>query len=148
MKAGGRVRLAWEALRALWPLALVEVGLRTSDLTATCRRLRVRCDLASPALPATEPTPPAELAVLPAGTVATVRACRAVLARWPGGNTCLRQCLLIGHRLRGLDPVLRIGVRRDRDGSFSAHSWLEIRGRALDPTASEYAALGRTEGMR
>jgi len=138
MRAGARVRLAREALRALWPLVLVETGLRTGDLRGTCRRLRVRCDLDSTASPAAGPV------VLPAGAVTTIRACHALLARWPGGNTCLRQCLLIGHRLRGLDPVLRIGVRRGRDGSFAAHSWLEIRGRALDPTASEYAALGRT----
>ncbi|MGH3520977.1 MAG: lasso peptide biosynthesis protein [Haloechinothrix sp.] len=39
-------------------------------------------------------------------------------------------------------PVLRIGVRRDPDGVFSAHSWLEFQGRTLDPTASEFAALG------
>jgi len=138
MRVRGRASVACEVLRALGPLVVIEISLRTSGLPATCRRLRVRCDLDSAAPPA------ARLAVLPRDAGAAVRASRAVVARWPGGDTCLRQCLLIGHRLRGLGPVLRIGVKRDQDGVFSAHSWLEIRGRTLDPTASAYAALGST----
>ncbi|MGH3933153.1 MAG: lasso peptide biosynthesis protein, partial [Pseudonocardiaceae bacterium] len=55
---------------------------------------------------------------------------------------CLRQCLLIGHRLRRLGPVLRIGVKRDANGVFCAHSWLEVEGSTLDPTAAEFAVLG------
>jgi Transglutaminase-like superfamily len=129
-------RLVWNALLAVWPMVRIEVGLRTADLPAVCRHLGLRCDLQSAA------SPPDRPATLPAEARATVRACRAVAARWPAGDTCLRRCLLIGHRLRHLEPVLRIGVRRDPHGVFSAHSWLEIAGGTLDPTASRYAALG------
>ncbi len=71
-----------------------------------------------------------------------MRAACLVVSHWPAGDTCLRRCLLIGHRLHRLEPVLRIGVRRDAAGRFSAHSWLEIDGATLDPAASAYAALG------
>ncbi|WP_233157086.1 MULTISPECIES: lasso peptide biosynthesis B2 protein [Amycolatopsis] len=130
-----RARLAWEVLRALPPMVRIELGLRRSDLRETCRRLGVRCDLTS-----TEP-PSDELPVLPRWSRAPIRASYLVVSRWPAGDTCLRQCLLIGHRLRDLEPVLRIGVRR-ADGRFAAHSWLEIDGKALDPTAARYAVLG------
>lgn len=136
MRVRGRARLAWEVLRALGPMVVIEISLRTSDLPATCRRLRVGWDLESAAPPAADP------AVLPRDARAAVVASHAVVSRWPGGDTCLRQCLLIGHRLRALGPVLRIGVKRAPGGAFSAHSWLEIGGRTLDPTASQYAALG------
>ncbi len=136
MSVRGRVRVAWEFLRALWPMILIEISLRNSDLPRTCRRLRVGCDLESATPPA------AQLAVLPRQTRAAVLASLAVVSRWPGGDTCLRQCLLIGHRLRGLGPVLRVGVGRNGDGEFSAHSWLEFGGRTLDPAAFEFAPLG------
>ena len=131
-----RARLAWEVLRAIPSMARIEISLRRSDLRATCRRLGVRCDLTSTTAPADSP------AVLPRWTRAPIRASYFVVSHWPAGDTCLRQCLLIGHRLRDLEPVLRIGVRREADGAFSAHSWLEIDGKALDPTAARYAVLG------
>lgn len=131
-----RRRLAWEVLRALPPMVRIELSLRRADLRETCRRLGVRCDLTSPAPPADESP------VLPRWSRAPIRASYFVVSRWPAGDTCLRQCLLIGHRLRALEPVLRIGVRREADGRFSAHSWLEIDGKALDPTAGRYAVLG------
>ena len=130
---------AWEVLRALRAMVVIEFSLRTNDLPATCRRLRVRCDLDR----LTHPHPPAaELAVLPRRTRPAVLASLAVVSRWPAGDTCLRRCLLIGHRLRRLEPVLRIGVRRDANGEFSAHSWLEFGGNTLDPMAFEFAPLG------
>lgn len=131
-----RVRVAAEVLRALGVMLLVELSLRTADLPTTCRRLRLECDLHSSA-------PPAErVAVLPHGARAPVLAIGIVLARWPFGDTCLRRCLVLGHRLRRLGPVLRIGVRREPTGAFAAHSWLELGGTTLDPTASQYAVLG------
>ena len=131
-----RARLAWEVLRALPPMLWIEFSLRRSDLRVTCRRLGVRCDLTSSTAPSDEPP------VLPRRTRAPIRASYFVVSRWPAGDTCLRQCLLIGHRLRDLGPVLRIGVRRAEDGTFSAHSWLEIDSKALDPAAAGYAVLG------
>lgn len=130
-----RIRRALETIRALWTMVVIEAGLRTTDLPTTCRRLRVGLDLKSA-------TPPVlDVAVLPRKTRAAMWAAKAVASRWPAGDTCLRRCLLVGHRLRALDPVLRIGVKRGADGAFAAHSWLEIHGRTLDPTASEYAVL-------
>ncbi len=121
-----------EVLRALTAMVVIEVRLRTGDLPTTCGRLGVRLDLAS-GEPAGEP------AVLPRWSRPAVRVSHAVVAVWPGGS-CLRRCLLVGHRLRTLDPVLRIGVRRD-GARFAAHSWLEIDGKSLDPTATDFPVL-------
>lgn len=130
-----RVRVAAEIVRALGPLLFIELTLRTTDLPTTCRRMGFICDLADGRAPA------AEEAVLPRRTRAAVLAVDALLARWPFGDTCLRRCLLLGHRLRALEPVLRIGVRRDAHG-FAAHSWLELPDGTLDSTAAEYQVLG------
>ncbi len=62
MTVPGWARVPWEVLRALGPMVVIEISLRASDLPATCRRLRVGCDLDNPAPPA------AELAVLPRQT--------------------------------------------------------------------------------
>lgn len=136
MSVRRQVLVAWEILRALGSMSLIEISLRTTSLPVTCRRLGVECDLTTAAPPAQEPV------VLPRRARAAVVASLAVVSRWPAGDTCLRQCLLIGRRLRPLAPVLRIGVRRDADGAFSAHSWLEFGGKTLDPAASGFAALG------
>ena len=103
---------AWEVLPALGPMVAIEITLRTSDLPTTCRRLGVGCDLHSPAAPTIE------AAVLPRRARRPVLASLVVVSHWPAGDTCLRRCLLIGHRLRRLEPVLRIGVKRDLDGGF------------------------------
>lgn len=63
-----------------------------------------------------------------------------VLRRWPFGDTCLRRCLVAGRRLRGVSPELVLGVMR-KDGVILAHSWLEVGGHPLDPSAAEYAQL-------
>lgn len=138
MRARTKAHVLLEVLRSLGPMLLIELWLHTTDLPTTCRRLRVGCDLQSS-------TPPAsEAAVLPRSTRATVLAVDAVASRWPAGDTCLRRCLLLGHRLRRLEPVLRIGVQRSPGGSFAAHSWLELHGATLDATAARYAVLGTT----
>lgn len=136
MRARTKAHVTLEVLRSLGPMLLIELSLRTTDLPTTCRRLRVCCDLHSS-------TPPgSQAAVLPRHTRATVRAVDALLSRWPAGDTCLRRCLLLGHRLRRLEPVLRIGVRRGPDGSFAAHSWLELHGATMDARAQQYSVLG------
>ncbi|MGH3997669.1 MAG: lasso peptide biosynthesis B2 protein [Pseudonocardiaceae bacterium] len=129
------VVVAWEVLRALGSMVVIEISLRTSDLPTTCWRLRMGCDLDSL-------TPPVGvLAALPRRNQPAVLAALAVASRWPAGDTCLRRCLLIGHRLCRLRPVLRIGVKRDANGGFLVHSWLEFDGKTLDPTAFEFAPL-------
>lgn len=132
----GALRFAVEIIGAIGWLGVIETSMRTSSLPATCRRLGVRLDVASSAPPATD------LARLPRWSQTPLWAAHTATARWPVGDTCLRRCLLIGHRLRALEPVLRIGVRRDADGAFSAHSWLEFDGRTLDADAAGFAALG------
>lgn len=129
-----RVRFVFELVRALWWLTRIEIALRRHPLPVVCRRLRIELDLRSATPPATSPV------VLPRRTRTAVLACTYAVARWPMGGTCLRSCLVLGRRLRTLDPVLRIGVRRD--GELSVHSWLELDGRTLDATSVQYATLG------
>jgi hypothetical protein len=131
-----RARFLLEVASALFWLARIELMLGHRDLRAVCRSLGLSCDLDSAAPAATEP------AVLPGSARTALRACSAVTRRWPAGDTCLRRCLVAGHRLRRLSPVLRIGVRRDASGLL-AHSWREIDGCTLDPTAAGFATLGR-----
>lgn len=140
MRSLRAARFVAESVRAVVTLAVIEACLRTGGVDTACARLGVRSDLAS-ARP-----PRAGNVVLPRRTRTPVRACCAVASAWPAGDTCLRRCLLLGHRLRRLDPVLRIGVRRDTDAAFAAHAWLEIDGVPLDPDALRYAALGTASG--
>jgi transglutaminase superfamily protein len=129
-----RVRFVFEQARALFWLTRIEIGLRRHPLPVMCRKLGIGCDLRSADAPAAVPV------VLPRRTRTAVLACAYAVARWPMGGTCLRSCLVVGHRLRTLDPVLRIGVRRE--GELVVHSWLEIGGRTLDATSTQYATLG------
>jgi len=64
-----------------------------------------------------------------------------VLRHWPFGDTCLRRSLILGQRIRRLDPVLVIGVRHDEHGKLAAHAWLTVGGVALDALAEQYAPL-------
>jgi hypothetical protein len=129
-----RTRFTFELARALWWLIWIELGLRRRTLPAMCAELGIECDLRSAAPPAIDHV------VLPRRTRTAVLACTYAVARWPFGSTCLRSCLVLGRRLRDLEPVLRIGVRRD--GDLVVHSWLEIGGRTLDSTSAQYATLG------
>jgi hypothetical protein len=129
-----RARFTYELARALCWLTRIECGLRRHDLPTLCRKLGIDCDFRSAIPPATEHV------VLPRRTRTAVLACSYAVARWPFGATCLRRCLVLGRLLRTLEPSLRIGVRRD--GEFMAHSWLEIGGRTLDGSATQYAPLG------
>jgi hypothetical protein len=136
----GRTRVAGELLRALGPMAFIELGLRTSTLPVLCRRLGLVVDLGSGAPPARRP------AALPDGHRRAIRAALILVSRWPVGDTCLRRSLLVGHRLRRHGAVLRIGVARGPDGAFVAHSWLELDGATLDSSPADFAALGRMGG--
>lgn len=120
----------------MWMVA-IEASLRSATLPTTCRRLRIRLDLE-------QGGPPDGTAVLPRWTQVPIHAALAVARRWPAGDTCLRRCLLVGHRIRELGPVLRIGVRRDEHGAFRAHAWLEIDGRTLDAGAEGFTTLRTT----
>lgn len=131
--------LIWEIVAALAVMPFIELSLRRSDLRTTCHRLGLTLDLDSATPPATIPV------VLPRRSRHRLRAAALVTRYWPADDTCLRRCLLLGHRLRGRGPVLRIGVRRRPDGGFAAHSWLELDGATFDPGAAEFAVLGTAE---
>ncbi len=64
-----------------------------------------------------------------------------VFRYWPFGGTCLRRALVLGHRIRRLDPALLIGVRKDDSGALAAHAWLVVAGVSLDPLATQYQEL-------
>jgi hypothetical protein len=68
-------------------------------------------------------------------------AVHSVFRHWPFGDTCLRRSLVLGQRIRRLDPVLVIGVRHDEHGKLAAHAWLTVGGVALDTLAEQYAPL-------
>lgn len=62
--------------------------------------------------------------------------------RAPLAATCLPQALAVHAllRRRGLDPALRIGVRKS-DDRFEAHAWVELAGRALSQPALDHRPL-------
>lgn len=76
-------------------------------------------------------------------------ATRRILRHWPFGDTCLRQALIGGQRLRRLGPRLHVGVAMV-DGELRAHAWLEVRGSIIDPlrAASDYLDLATPPGGR
>ncbi len=118
--------------------AAVEVGLRVTTLPRLARFLGT--PLASgPAAALAGPGP----AQLPSWARRRVSATGRVLRHWPFGDTCLRQALVSGQRLRRLHPSLHVGVAK-LDGEVRAHAWLVVRGRILDPmrAAGGYLDLG------
>lgn len=80
-------------------------------------------------------------AVLPGWTRLPIRTVDRVMNHWPFGGTCLRRTLVLGHRLRGLDAQVRIGVQRSVSGEVAAHSWLIVRGMSIDPESARYRPL-------
>jgi hypothetical protein len=129
-------RMAAETVQVILAATLVEVGLRFRRLPSVAEWCGVRLDLIS----STAAGPPA--IALPARTRWQLRVVDLVMRHWPFGDTCLRRCLVLGSRLRRLHPVLRIGVALNADGSFRAHSWLEVGGQVLDSDVSAFAAFG------
>jgi hypothetical protein len=118
---------------------VVEVGLRLSTLPRLTRLLGIRlaedCDS----------TQQLDLAFPPCLPMAWIRrralAVNRVLRHWPFGDTCLRRALVLGQRIRRLDPTLLIGVRHDDSGALAAHAWLVVAGVTLDPFATQYEEL-------
>lgn len=126
-----------EAVVTLVIAARVERAIRTRPLPQVAAAFRVPLEFEAPvAQPAA-----GEPVVLPQWVRETMQTTDAVMAHWPWGDTCLRKALVLGFRLRGLDPKLKIGVARS-GGDVKAHAWIQIAGQSLDVGAlSEYQSL-------
>lgn len=118
---------------------VVEVGLRLSTLPRLTRLLGIR--LAQDC----ESEQQQDSALPPGLPVTWIRrralAVNRVFRHWPFDSTCLRRALVLGQRIRRLDPTLVIGVRLDDSGALAAHAWLVVAGVALDPLGAQYEAL-------
>jgi hypothetical protein len=126
-----------QALAILVVAARIEYSLRRSDLPTTVERFGLR--LGSPG---TEADPAPRREPLPRWAIRRARLALILMRRWPFGDTCLRQSLVIGNRLASLSPQLFIGVRASGDQrSISAHAWLKVCGIDIDPTSANYVAF-------
>lgn len=54
------------------------------------------------------------------------------MRHWPLGDTCLRQALVSGQRIRGLNPNLHVGVAKV-GSEVRAHAWLTVGDTVIDP---------------
>ena len=63
--------------------------------------------------------------------------------------TCLRQAVLVQHRLRrqGLPARLRIGARKNADGVLEAHAWVDLEGIALGQRDSGHVPFPDMDGQ-
>lgn len=122
---------------------VVEIGLRHTTLPRLGRWLGVSLGSGADTTLGAATTRHAGAPTLSARARRQVNATRRVLRHWPFGDTCLRQALISGQRLRRLHPRLHIGVAKI-DGALRAHAWLEIDGGILDPlaAAASYHDLG------
>lgn len=137
-RAGRLRRRIREPIAVVGTGLLVEFGLRRWPLPRLAERLGIELRL--------DGTPAAaQGAFLPVWSFEAIRATERMFRWWPLGDTCLRRCLVLGHRLRRRRPVLRIGIRAaDSPGvPLAAHAWLEIGGGTLDPAAADYQTLAR-----
>ena len=149
-KRPGRLRRALRVPRSVppreWPGVLValgvaigvEVGLRTMTLPRLARIVGAPLHTEGGEMPLMDASKPPALSPR---ARRQVRATRRVMRHWPFGDTCLRQALVSGQRLRRLDPTLWVGVAK-LDGQIKAHAWLEIDGGCLDPLGGAASYLG------
>jgi hypothetical protein len=137
-KLVARVRRAFDRqlLAALAVAFVVEVGLWISTLPRLANLLGVRLAGECDDEPSRQPPD-----VAPEWFRRRSAAMHRVLRHWPFGDTCLRRSLILGQRIRQLDPVLVIGVRHDEYGKLTAHAWLTVGSVALDTLAEQYAPL-------
>jgi len=113
----------------------VEVSIRFVRLPRLARTLGCRLEL--DAGESTFDTRPE----LPGSAIRQLRCVRRVARRWPfGSGPCLRTALVAGHLLRRLDPAIRLGSS-GTGVDLSAHAWLEIDGRPLQPV-DRYRTFG------
>lgn len=118
-------------------LAASKLALVLGRLPAVCQVVRLALDVESG-------RSPSGVWIVPRRYEHRVRAALRATYFSPFDDTCLRRCLLLAIVLKAEQPTLRIGVQRNESCASSAHSWLQVRGRALDPTASCFLRLETT----
>jgi len=139
----GRVALR-RAFRLLDPQVVlvalvVETGLRFSTLPRLTRLLGIRLAHDGESEQQEDSGFPSDL---PAPWIRRrAVAVNRVFRHGPLEGTCIRRALVLGQRIRRLNPTLMIGVRRDDSGALAAHAWLVVTGIALDPLATHYETL-------
>ena len=75
---------------------------------------------------------PAAEGDLPVPVVIARRSVARLMSVWPlGAGPCLRESLVLGHLVRDLGPVLRLGVAR-HGHRMRAHAWVEIDGQPVN----------------
>lgn len=121
-----------EIARIVAMFAAAEVCVRTMRLPTMARLFGVR-----PVGPQT--TPPIDSSEFPDWARHRVRLVERVSRHWPGDGPCLRKSLVMGQRLRSLDPALHVGVN-GIDG-VRAHAWVSVGGRSLDAEARRFEEL-------
>lgn len=118
---------------------VVEAGLRLSSLPRLTRLLGIRLAYDDESDRRADPVHTPDLPAIWIRRRAL--AVNRVFRHWPFDRTCLRRALVLGHRIRKLDPALLIGVRHDDSGNLAAHAWLVVAGVSLDPLATQYEVL-------
>jgi Transglutaminase-like superfamily len=109
----------------------VEIGLRITTLPRLARLLGVPLAL-DEAVGSGQPPLEERRHALPGAARRRIRATRTVMRHWPLGDTCLRQALVSGHRIRRLGPNLHVGVAKV-GGEVRAHAWLTVGETVIDP---------------
>ncbi len=122
-----------EYLKVLALAGITEVALRRVPLGRLARLHGVAF--------AAAPTSGEPLDELPAWAAHRLRVVGRVMGRWPVDGTCLRHALVAGHRVRALQPELKLGVAKDDTGKIVAHAWLVIGGKSLDPSSGRFVEL-------
>jgi hypothetical protein len=135
------LRMPWrrkvEFIVVLSLAAASEVTIRMLTLPRAARLFAVRLDSGGEPQVAPECS---STATLPPWAVRRLAVVQAVMRHWPIDGVCLRESLVAGQRIRRLDPVMKVGVRRGTDG-VTAHAWLQVGGVDLDPSAIKFGEL-------
>jgi hypothetical protein len=109
-------------VRALIATAVARLGLMFRPLAEVRRAVRWIAASAHPLAPERR-----------CSTDQVIRAAVSAGLHSPVGTTCLATALVAQAMLQrhGADALLRVGVRRDVDGTFRAHAWLEHAGKVV-----------------
>ena len=127
-----------EVLTVLALACRVEVDVRRLALPELAARYGLRLAVEAPG--------DAPDTLLPRWAGNRVRTVWRVMGLWPSARErlCLRRSLVLGARLRELEPDLVVGVRpgaADGSGRLDAHAWVVVQGHSLDSSARRYSPL-------